>query len=499
MAAVLTAWSIGIMAAVLLSPLRVWLALALGLAVAVVLVDRRLALLAGLSLAALLIGAGRGALAATVELPPDLVGQSVSVSGIVDDDPVERKTSRRLTVRLDHVATGAGQTPTRVRIEATVYGMTPVRYGDLVLLSGEIQQPPRFDQFDYRAYLSEQGIAGVMPSARLVRVTSRVGDPLHTALLVLRHAVIAVVDRALPEPQAALLLGIVFGYRAALPSTLQQQMIASGLIHIVVVSGLKVSLLARIIHQALGRWLPRAAPLIAVAAMASYALFAGASAAALRAAAMGVLVVIAGQLRRDSHVAISLALTGAIMLGLKPDLARDVSFQLSFAGTIGIAAMTDGIAGRLGWIPPPLRDPFAATVAAEAATWPLMLASFHQVSLIAPATNALVLPLLPAVMIVGGGGALLGAAQSVSLPMIPIALAIASWPVLQAAGMIVTWFRVVIEHASSLPLAAVVMPYFPPRWLAAAAIVNGGALTGIKLRLFFWQRKVWAALGAAAL
>src|SRR2546425_5945521 len=420
MAAVLTAWSIGIMAAVLLSPLRVWLALALGLAVAVVLVDRRLALLAGLSLAALLIGAGRGALAATVELPPDLVGQSVSVSGIVDDDPVERKTSRRLTVRLDHVATGAGQTPTRVRIEATVYGMTPVRYGDLVLLSGEIQQPPRFDQFDYRAYLSEQGIAGVMPSARLVRVTSRVGDPLHTALLVLRHAVIAVVDRALPEPQAALLLGVVFGYRAALPSVLQQQMIASGLIHIVVISGLKVSLLARIIHQALDRWLPKAAPMIAVGAMAGYALLAGASAAALRAAAMGMLVVIAGRLRRDSHVFLSLALTAAVMLGLKPALAADVSFQLSFAGTIGIAAMTDRIAARFAWMPAVLRDPFAATIAAATATWPLMPANFHQLSLIGPVANALVLPLLPAGVIVGGAGAVLGG------PLAP-----AAWPLIQ--------------------------------------------------------------------
>ena len=53
--------------AVLLSPLRVWLALALSLATAVALIDRQLALLAGLSLAAFLLGAGRGALAATVE------------------------------------------------------------------------------------------------------------------------------------------------------------------------------------------------------------------------------------------------------------------------------------------------------------------------------------------------------------------------------------------------------------------------------------------------
>ncbi|TMD84460.1 MAG: DUF4131 domain-containing protein [Chloroflexi bacterium] len=499
LAVLLAAWSIGVIIAILMSPLMPWLVLGALLTAAVALANRRLVPLAGLAFLALLIGAFRGWLAPTIQLPPGLAAQPVVVSGTVDDDPVERKGNRRLTVRLDQLLDGTGQATSNLRIQATVYGATPVHYGDLVLLSGEIVAPPRFDQFDYRAYLAEQGIAGVMPSARLVRVTPHHGDPLHTILFSMRHAVIDTVDRALPEPQAALLLGVVFGYRAALPAALEQQMIASGLIHIVVISGLKVSLLARIIHQALGRWQPRAAPFVAVTAMASYALFAGASAAALRAAAMGVLVVIAGQLRRDSHVAMSLALTGAIMLGLKPDLARDVSFQLSFAGTIGIAAMTDGIAARLKWMPAFLRDPFAATVAAEAATWPLMLASFHQVSLVAPATNALVLPLLPAVMIVGGGGALLGAPHAIELPILPVAAAVASWPVLQAAGMIVSWFRLVIEHAGSLPRAAVVMPYFPPRWLAAAAIVNGGALAGIKLRQFFWQQRVWAVLGAAAL
>jgi len=476
------------MAAVLLSPLRVWLAVALGLAAAATLIDRHLALLAGLSLAAFLLGAGRGALAATVELPPNLVGQSVSASGTVDEDPVARKESRRLIVHVDHVVTGTEQTSVTFRVEATVYGIAPVKYGDLVLLTGEIQQPPRFDQFDYRAYLAEQGIAGVMPGARLVRVTSRGGDPLRSTLLAIRHAVVDAVDRALPEPQAALLLGVVFGYRAALPPTLQQQMIASGLIHIVVISGLKVSLLARIIQQAVGRFAPTAAPLIAAGAMAGYALLAGASAAALRAAAMGIVVVIAGRLHRDSHVFVSLALTAAVMLGLKPDLAGDVSFQLSFAGTMGIAAMTDRIATRFAWLPAVLRDPFAATIAAEAATWPMMLANFHQLSLIGPMANALVLPLLPAVMVVGATGALVGS---------PIALA--GWPLLQTAGMIASWYRLVIESLGSLPVAAITMPYFPPRWLAAAMVVNVGGLAVVRLRQFFWRKKVWLVLAAASL
>ena len=476
------------MAAVLLSPLRVWLLVALGLAAVVALIDRHLALLAGLSLAAFLLGAGRGALAATVALPPNLAGENVAVSGTVDDDPIARKASRRLIVHVDHVATGAEQTRVTVRIEATVYGMTPLNYGDLVLLAGEIQQPPRFDQFDYRAYLAEQGIAGVMPGARLVRVTSRGGYPLRATLLGLRHAVVDAVDRALPEPQAALLLGVVFGYRAALPPTLQQQMISSGLIHIVVISGLKVSLLARIIQQAVGRFAPAAAPPIAAGAMAGYALLAGASAAALRAAAMGIVVVIAGRLHRDSHVFVSLALTAAVMLGLKPDLAGDVSFQLSFAGTMGIAAMTDRIATWFAWLPAVLRDPFAATIAAEAATWPMMLANFHQLSLIGPIANALVLPLLPAVIVLGGAGAMVGGS-----------IALAGWPLLQAAGMIASWYRLVIESLGSLPLAAITMPYFPPRWLAAAVILNGGALAGVQLRQFFWRKKVWLALALAVL
>jgi beta-lactamase superfamily II metal-dependent hydrolase len=135
-----------------------------------------------------------------------------------------------------------------------------------------------------------------------------------------------------------------------------------------------------------------------------------------------------------------------------------------------------------------LRDPFAATTAAEAATWPLMLANFHQVSVVAPAANALVLPLLPVIMVVGGGGALIATLVTT-----------AGWPAMQTAGAIASWYRAVIETLGSLPVAAITAPYFPARWLAAASLINGGALAGIKLRVYFWHRKVWAALAVAGM
>lgn len=484
----LTAWSVGVILGQLMSPLMPWMVAAGVIAGCAAIVRPTLIPVIGLVVLGIVAGSWRGANAMAPQLAPSIAGQEVLITGQVDDDPVDRKTSRRLVVRVNQVAGFSAELVSTLRVEAAVYGMTPVHYGDLVLLGGVIEPPARFEQFDYRAYLAEQGIAAVMPSARLIRVTTHAGDLFHTALFAVRHGVITAVDAGLPEPEAALVLGVVFGYRAALPGALQQQMIASGLIHIVVISGLKVSLLARIVDQALGRWLPRAAPMVATGAMAGYALLAGASAAALRASAMGILVLIAGRLRRESQVYVSMALTAALMLALKPALAKDVSFQLSFAGTFGIASMTDPVAARLRWLPGIVRDPFAATVAAELATWPMMLANFHQLSLLGPAANALVLPFLPAIMLTGGAGAMLGAVTGAL-----------GWAPLQAAGLIATWFRLVIETIGSLPFAAVTAPYFPGGWFAAAVIVNGGALLGVRLRHLFWQQRVWAALGGAAI
>ena len=478
-AAILTAWSLGIVLAVLLHPAVGQAAIAALLLVLIAaLVRPTLGLLTGLAVLALCLGLWRGGLSPPAALPAALAGQVVTIAGQVDDDPVEPRRGLRLVV-LDPVR--------RLRVLATVYGTRSVHYGDLVLLTGRLEPAPRFETFDYAAYLADHGISGVLQSAHLIRVVPHPGDPVHGVIFAARHALVTGIDRTLPEPQAALLLGVVFGYRQALPRPLEQAMIACGLIHIVVISGLKVSLLARIVHQTLGRFLPSAAPAVALAAMIAYALVSGASAAAIRAAAMGGIVVLAGVWRRDTQVAASMAVTAAVMLGLEPPLARDVSFQLSFVGTLGIAGLTDPIAARLSILPPLIRDPFAATLAAEAATWPLMLASFHQVSLIAPVANAVVLPLLPAVMVIGGGGAMLGTLWPA-----------AGWPFLQLAGLIITWFQRVIEVTAAAPGASLTMPYFPPRWIAAAAILNGGALAAVKLRRFFWQRRVWAGIAGGA-
>src|SRR2546430_16031414 len=101
-------------------------------------------------------------------------------------------------------------------------------------------------------------------------------------------------------------------------------------------------------------------------------------------------------------------------------------------------------------------------------TWPLVLAEVHRLSLIAPLSNLLVVPLVPFMMVAGAIGATAGSV-----------LPLAGWLPLQAAGAVAGWFRTVIEVTGSLPLAAITTPYFPARWLAAAAIFNRRPLTSV--------------------
>src|SRR5256712_9934042 len=224
---------------------------------------------------------------------------------------------------------------------------------------------------------------------------------------------------ALPGPPPAVLLCIVVGIRQGIPTELQNALIATGLIHLLVPGGLKVAVFARIAQGALTPVLGRQAAWPAVGLIALYAMVGGATPAAVRAAAMGGLAIAASHLGRPSHVWTSLALTAAVMLGWHPELAWDVGFQLSFAGTAAIILLTPAIARRVAFLPLVLREPFAVTVAAQVGTLPMMATDFHVVSPVAPIANALTLPVLPLLVV---GGLLLGALSP--LPDVARAVAI---------------------------------------------------------------------------
>jgi competence protein ComEC len=422
--------------------------------------------------AAVLLGAARAEIPAGDPTAPAraraLIGLDAVIEGRLADDPRLLATSEELLVAPDSLVTPSGPLPPAGAVIAFVRGAPAVGIDDRVQLSGRLVLPRDQPAFDRRAYAAQRGAYLEIRSATL-NVLQHAGGPRAFPGW-LRDRYRTAVASLVPPPHAGVLVGVVLGIRTGIPAALQQDLVATGLVHLLVLSGLKVAVFARLVTGVLGPLLGRSAMLPAVALIALYALAGGATPAATRAAAMGCLALVAGRLGRPTHLWTSLAATGAAMLAWHPELAWDVGFQLSFVGTAAIVLLTPGIEARLEWLPGWLREPLAVTLAAQVGTVPLMASDFHVLSPVAPIANAAVLPLLP--VMVGAG---LVVAPLAAVPALGRLVA------LPLTGLLV-YLEQVASVLARVPAGAISVPAFPAGSGAAYYAAIAGAATAAHAR-----------------
>jgi competence protein ComEC len=382
-----------------------------------------------------------------------VAGQTIAVTGRVADDSRPAAGGSEVLVTPDTVliqgapVTGIGNLMVRWR------GPAEAAFGDEVRADGKLALPRDLPAFDRRAYLAQRHVYLEVQATSFNVLSS--GSTLFGIPGWLRTQYATGLDAVLPPPHSAVLLGVVLGIRRGIPPDLQASLIATGLIHLMVLSGLKVAVFARIVQGGLRPLLGHHATWPALALIGLYALVGGATPAATRAAVMGCLVIAASRLGRPTHVWTSLAVTAAAMLAWHPELVWDVGFQLSFAGTAAIILLTPCFESWLHWVPRVLREPFAVTCAAQIGTLPMMAIDFHVLSPIGPLANAAVLPILPVIV---GAGLLMG----------PLSLApgVAQWAVLPLAGLLV-YIEQLAAILARVPAAAIAVPVFPT-WIGVA-------------------------------
>lgn len=241
-----------------------------------------------------------------------------------------------------------------------------------------------------------------------------------------------IIDRLLPEPHAGLLAGILFGTKETLPRDLYQQLITTGTLHIIALSGMNITIVSAIISNSLLRIVSRRiTSLLTIVVIIGYILFVGPSPSAIRAAIMGTLTLMAVVTGRQSWSLLFLFLAGLVMLLFQPSWIADVSFQLSFLATLGIILFggrkqidkqTQQFShAEIGWASEDLpkktlkqvqgnifrgllffiRDDLHLTLAAQVFTVPLILFAFQRVSLISPLTNVFIGWTIPIVTVLG--------------------------------------------------------------------------------------------------
>jgi competence protein ComEC len=430
------------------------------------------AVLASVPIALASLGMLRGD-ATRLAAGPDSVAAAIglgelAIHGTVTDAPRPRED--RWQVVLDDVTAEADgrAVPLRGRLLAWVPRSVPLVAGDRIGLRAALEEPPILDDFDYRAYLARQGIPAVARSFDVERVGRRSGGVLDT-LSGLRDGLAGGLNDIVPEPEAALGVGILLGIRSGIDPTLEEAFASAGLTHVVAISGWNIAIVTALAAAALrplrrrpgGRWTEAIAT---VGLVVGYVVVVGGSPSVVRAALMSAALLVARLGGTRAHAGGALALAALVMLIAAPPLLWDVGFQLSALATAGLLAFAGPISQRLGRLPPLVREPVALTVAAQVATLPVVLGSFERLSLVAPLANVAVVPLVPLVM----------AACALAAPAGLLVAPFAGGPLVDgvvwvAGGLAWMPLRALVavgSAAGSVPLASV--PVEPPGWLPFA-------------------------------
>ncbi len=421
------------------------------------------------------LGAWRGVSGLAVDHGPGTVSGhlgtgAVVLRGTVGDAGVPGRADT-LVVNVHQLASHSGTWNVTGAVVVEPLRTVVVLPGDSVdVATSSLRAPPLRPGALSPASLERVGVTAIAVAAQVTRLAEG-GVTLPRLAEQARRVLTTAVSRALPEPEATLLLGIAFGIHSTLAGAVRAPLQDAGLIHVVAVSGLKVVMVAGLV-LAVGRprgWSRRRLALATVGVVGAYVVLSGASAAALRS---GVMVVAGLVLRRDGrrpHSFALLAACSAVLLAVEPAVATDIGFQLSFLGTAGIILLAGPIAARLPG-PRLLAEPFAVTAAAQLATAPVTAAAFGVLSLVGPVANAAVLPLLPLVITVGGAGALLSAAAP-SLGWVP----------LEVGALLGRAILALAQGFAALPFAALHLSLWPGQWTLVELAAAGAA--GLAWRL----------------
>jgi competence protein ComEC len=343
------------------------------------------------------------------------------ITGILASPPDERDTYTNLRVNVTSLDAVDQTLQVHGLILARVLPGRDWHYGDVVRFRGHLQTPPKNEDFSYQDYLSRQGILSYMPDAVATLLPFTAGSPVLRLVYAFKDLAVNHVYRIFPEPEASLLAGILLGDDNGLSAALQQAYKNTGTAHIIAISGFNIAIIAGVFVFLFSRLFGRQKGAIAaVIGIILYTVLVGATPSVERAAIMGGLAILAGQLGRRQNGLNTLAVTAAVMAVINPNTLWDVGFQLSFAATLGLILyarplqdwFTRLLARRLPLataqnISAPVSSAMFFTLAAQLTTLPVMAWQFGRISLVSLVANPFVLPVQPAVMVISGLAVLL--------------------------------------------------------------------------------------------
>ena len=289
-------------------------------------------------------------------------------------------------------------------------GRSPLQGGVLeAITTVRLPKPPKHG-FDERTWLARHGVHVVLRADRWKLIGRRGG--LGGVSDRLRAWLASSIAPGLHGERRAVVEGVVLGDEQALSERLRNRFRASGLYHLLAVSGQNVALVAAgaiVLAWLLGlpRWVGQIGALVSIG---GYVLAVGPQPSVVRAAVAGALGSVAWLLARQADRWYLLLLGVLVLLAWNPYDVLDPGFQLSFAAVASIFVLVPRFARALEGYPLPtkLAAGLAVSTACGLATAPVLWFQFHAVPLLTVPANALAAPAVPPLLGLGFATALAG-------------------------------------------------------------------------------------------
>lgn len=400
-----------------------------------------------LSVGVAVLGLGGACTASFQHQPPGHIGHLLRPRTVIEDAAlrirvrgVVERTPRgiRFTAHIDTLAY-AGDTlsvhgwvrvffrPARREARSSFPLVAP---GDRIRVRAQLEALPlrrNPADFDYGAYLQRRGIHGVVTvdAEDPVHVVTRDTHAVWSYVAALRARITHRINRYIPGGEAqAVLQALLTGDRGRISDGTRDRFAATGLLHLLAISGLHVLLVGMVLYTLLRpalmriglRWRNvewvRAATTLAV--LCGFALLTGGRPSVVRAVVMAGLFIGGNVLQRRGHPLNTLGVAGLVILATAPLSLFDVGFQLSFAAVGAIVTLNPRLQAPVparwrsgGW-----RGQFTGllttSVTATLGTMPVLLTHFGYVSFGGIVLNVVAIPLTALTLMSGMVVAVLG-------------------------------------------------------------------------------------------
>jgi competence protein ComEC len=348
----------------------------------------------------------------------------VELKGNVIAEPEVKDNITHLQISVIQIKAASEWQDTRGKVLLYVPRYPEYFYGDSLRIKGKLEDPPKFADFDYQAYLAREGIYSTMRFAQIEILERGTGWGPTAWIYSIRTRLSQSLAQSLPEPQASLAQGIILGIRTTIPDSLRSNLSITGTAHLLAISGMNLTIVTGILVS-LGLWIFGRRHYfyiwITLAAIWIYALITGMEAPVVRSSIMATIFLLAELTGRQKSSFVALTLSAAVMVGVNPQVLWTISFQLSYLSMVGlifIAPYLQNLGHRTvqaflkeegpARIVLPVIDSFSVALASTVAVWPLVAYKFGLISYIGPLATVLITPVFSAIIFGGMATAVIG-------------------------------------------------------------------------------------------